>query len=313
MNILLFRDLPAAEIDPLKREFPAFQFRQTTRIDEVLSGPDWPEVVFGNLPSSVARQLPHLRWLQIVSSGIDDYLDLAASPITVTTAHGLHANIIAQHTLMMVLMFERGQSFFAAAQRQQQWRRRPDIPRAIENLTLGLVGCGAIGRELARIAQPLGIRVIATKLNPAESHVPGVEKVLPWARLDQLVAASDHLVLALPLTATTRHVLDAKRIRLLKADACVHNVSRGGLIDEDALLKALQTQRLRGASLDTFEVEPLPPDSPWWTAPHVVVTPHIAGHHRELGRLTLERFRANLRRHASGETLHHIARLSRGY
>lgn len=313
MNVLLFRNLSPTEVDRLRQEFPAVSFRQTTQSDEVLAAPDWPEVVFGNLPSAVARELTNLRWLQIVSSGIDDYLDLADTPVTVTTAQGLHAGIIAQHMLMMVLMFERGHAFFAAAQTQHAWQRRPDIPRPVSGLTLGLIGCGSIGREIARLVQPLGIRIIATKRNPPSSPVPGVDECLPWAELDRLLAEADHVVLALPLTRETRGVLDASRIARLKPDACVHNVSRGGLIDEPALLRALQSGHVRGAALDTFDVEPLPPDNPWWTAPNVFVTPHIAGHHRELGALTLDRFRTNLRRHVAGEPLQHQASLSRGY
>lgn len=312
MNILLYRDLSPDQLAALTREFPRVTFRQTTKAAEVEASLDWPEVIFGNVPAALAARASNLKWLQIVSSGIDDYVSLAGKRVVVTTAHGLHAAIIAQHTLMMILLFERGQRFFDQAQRDKKWERKPAVPRRLEGRTLALLGFGAIGQELARLVAPLGLRVIAAKRTAAADNDGSVE-IFPWDRVDELLAQADHLVLALPLTAETRNVLDAKRLARLKSDAVVHNVGRGGLLDEAALLERLRAGLLGGAALDTFETEPLPPDSPWWTAPNTIVTPHIAGHHRDLGPLTLDRFLENLRLYLAGQPLRPIANFARGY
>jgi len=313
MNVLLFRALSQAEIDSLRRDFPSVNFRQTTELKVVLRAPSWPVVVWGNLPATIVATLPRLRWLQIVSSGIDDYLSLADSKVIITTARGLHASIIAQHILMTMLMFERGQSSFHQAQIDRAWRRQPEVPRRIEGLTLGLIGCGAIGREVSRLVASVGVRTIATKRTTTDQPIPHVSELLPWTELDRLLTEADHLVLALPLTPDTSEILSADRIAKLKQSAYVHNVSRGALVDEPALLQALKSGRIAGAALDTFTEEPLPRTSPWWTMPNVVITPHIAGHHRDLGSLNLERFSSNLRRWLGGDLVQPIADLARGY
>ncbi|RRJ98125.1 hypothetical protein Ga0100231_006955 [Opitutaceae bacterium TAV4] len=140
-----------------------------------------------------------------------------------------------------------------------------------------------------------------------------MDALLPLSQLDELLATSDHLVIALPLTDQTRRILDKNRIAMLKRGAVVHNIARGGLLDEDALIERLRDGSLGGAALDVFEREPLPADSPFWELPNVLVTPHLAGHHAEVGALLFQQFKLNLARFLDGKALECVADFSRGY
>ena len=213
---------------------------------------------------------------------------------------------------MSVLWFARGMPFFNEAQRNRRWDRKPGVPRRIEGQTIGLVGCGAVGREIAGWAKPLGFRTIAAKRTDTQ-RPPGVDEMLPWSHLDELLSRSDHVVITVPLTSATRGLFDKVRLSRLKPNAILHNIARGGLVDESALLEQLRSNQLAGAALDVFEQEPLSSDSPFWAMSNVLVTPHIAGHHRDLGQLVLGRFRENLHRMQRGEPLSPIANFERGY
>lgn len=312
MNVVLFRDLDEATLAGLRAEFPSCEFRQTISPAQLDTWLGWAEALFGNAAAATLLRAPRLRWVQIVSSGFDEYAALGNRSIVVATAHGVHAPIMAQHTLMTILLFARGQWHFAARQREKIWDRRPSIPQNLATATVGLIGYGEVARALVPLLRPLGVRLIATRRS-ARPTPPELDELLPFARLDALLATSDHVVLTLPLTPETRQVLDRDRIAHLKSGAVLHNVARGGLIDESALLARLRDGSLGGAALDVFEQEPLPTAHPFWTLPNVVVTPHLAGHHRELGALTLLRFKENLRRHLAAQSLLHVADFARGY
>lgn len=312
MNIFLFRDLAADTVAKLRAEFPGVAFRQSERREDLVTALPWAEAIFGNPPTDLVRPAPRLRWLQIVSSGFDEYAALRDTAITVTTAHGVHAPIIAQHVLAMILWFARGQPFLADRQRERAWDRRPTIPHDLSRQTVGIIGYGEVGRALARLLHPIGARVIAAKRSAAPEP-PELAALCTFDRVDELLSASDHIVLTLPLTAETRGIINAERIARFKPGAVLHNVARGGLVDEEALIARLREGSLGGAALDVFAQEPLDASSPFWNLPNVVVTPHLAGHHRDLGAATLARFRQNLRRLLAGEPLLHLADFARGY
>lgn len=312
MNVVLFRDLDGATLAALRAEFPTCEFRQSTSPAQLDAWLGWADALYGNAPAATLLRAPRLRWVQIVSSGFDEYSALRDSPITATTAHGVHAAIMAQHTLMTILLFARGQLHFAARQQEKIWDRRPAIPQNLASATVGLVGYGEVGRALVPLLRPLGVRVVATRRSAGPTP-PELDELFPPARLDDLLAISDHVVVTLPLTPETRNILDPARIARMKAGAVLHNIARGGLVDETALLARLCDGSLGGAALDVFAQEPLPADCPFWTLPNVIVTPHLAGHHRELGALTLARFKENLRRRLAAEPLLHVADFTCGY
>jgi len=313
MRILLYRDLSAAQLAALKTDFPDCEFRVATTADELAREQDWPEIVFGNAPAHLLQVATRLRWLQIVSSGFDEYASLHDHGVTVTTGQGLHAPIIARHVLMMILLFTRGQWYFARSQRERRWDRKPLLPRPTEGQTIGLVGFGGVGQEVARLLQPLEVRIVVLQRKPSGAPPAGIDRAFASGALDELLAESDQVVLSLPLTPETRGLFSAERFAHFKPGAIFHNIARGSLVDESALLENLRSGRLGGAALDVFNDEPLAADSPFWDLPNVIVTPHIAGHHREIGAQMLQRFRTNLRSYLAGNSVAPEANLVRGY
>ncbi len=311
MNVFLFRPFLPPLLDRLRHDYPQCEFFQTTESSVLESQIDRVEILFGNAPASLLARAPGLRWVQIVSSGFDEYTALAGTGVTLTTAHGVHAPFLAQHILMSMLMFARGQPHFETCRQERRWDRNPAVPFSLAGQTVGFVGLGSTALELLHFLPPLGLRAIAVRRAP--SPAAGIDRVDGLDGLDRLISESDHLVLTLPLTRETGNLINASRIGLLRQGAFVYNASRGGLADETALLARLHSGTLGGAAIDVFQNEPLPADSPWWIAPRTIITPHIAGHHRDLSVATLELFEKNLRRFLDGLPLKNIANFERGY
>lgn len=236
------------------------------------SGDLYPDRVRGF--ALALRDAPRLRWLHTFSAGVDHpwFQALRARGIRLTTSSGAHAVPIAQTVLLYLLALSRDLPRWLDAQRRRAWE--PHAFADLQGLVLGVVGLGPIGLEVARLGAALGMRVVGARRTPR-----GDEPCETWplARLDELVALADALVLALPLTDETRHLLDAARLARMKRGAWLVNVGRGALVEEPALVAALREGRLGGAGLDVFETEPLPPESPLWGMPNVLVTPHSSG------------------------------------
>ncbi|RRJ98124.1 hypothetical protein Ga0100231_006950 [Opitutaceae bacterium TAV4] len=163
MNILIFRDISATDLTALSAEFPQCNFRQTMDLSLLEKDPSWPAVIFGNVPSALLPRCSNLRWLQIVSSGFDEYLPPPASHVIMTTARDIRAPIIAEQVVMTFLAFARQLPHFLHCQREKKWDRRPSIPQIIQKQTVGILGYGSVGKEVARLLKPFGVRLIATK------------------------------------------------------------------------------------------------------------------------------------------------------
>lgn len=256
-----------------------------------------------------------LRWLHLRGAGIDRIAvpRLLDSGIVLTNGSGNHAPNIAEHVLSLMLAFARQLPRMVRQQGRKVWAA-PPVDRIFElsGQTLAVVGYGAIGQELASRASALGMRVIGVKRHPV-AVPPGLAALFTLERLDEALAQADHLVLALPLTAQTRGLLGAERLRRVKKGAYLYNVGRGPLVDQDALVEALRSGHLAGAGLDVTDPEPLPGDSPLWDMENVVITSHSAG----LTPRSYERFEAllleNLRRFARGDPLLNEVDKSAGY
>lgn len=252
----------------------------------------WAEIVFGNCPVDWAKRAPQLKWLQIVSTGIDTYLDLASKPLIVTCAKGVHSKAIAQHISMMMLVFTRNFQRHQQEQRNKIWNRDPDSITTLAGKRLGIVGLGGIGEHLIPFASWSGMEVVGIKKR-STSKYPNLQ-VWGMDRLNELLRTSDHIVLALPYTPETVELLNEHRINQIKPGAFLYNVSRGELINEQALIRALQTKKLGGAALDVFEKEPLAKNHPMWEITNLIITPHIAGHFNGLRENTFELFKVNM-------------------
>ncbi len=266
------------------------------------AAPDAEIVVTGRLPDELREAAPTLQWVQALSAGYDFYdLDtLEAAGIALTTVSGIHAKPIGQQVLGYLLFFERRFDRAVAQQADHEWDRY--LAGELGDATVGIVGVGAIGSQIAEYCQAVDARVIGTKRDTSE--VPdGVDELYGAEDLDSVLAVSDYLVLACPLTDETRGLIDADALATLPDDAVLVNVARGGVVDQDALLAALEDDALGGAALDVVAEEPLPEDSPLWDREDVLVTPHMAGSTPHYWDRAAELFLDNLDRYRAGEAL----------
>jgi phosphoglycerate dehydrogenase-like enzyme len=263
------------------------------------------DAVYGQLTADELASARQLRWVQSPSAGVEwmwRVPALAESDIVVTNMRGAHAATIAEHTFAMLLSQTRGMRAFAQHQLDHHWGRGELGLTAIKGLTMGIVGFGNIGRAIARRATGFEMRVLAVD---AES-VPageGVEEVWPLSRLDELCRETDVLAIAAPITPNSRGMIGAEQLRQLKGGAYVLQMSRGGIVNEAALVDALEEGHVAGAGLDVTETEPLPVGDPLWTAPNTIITPHTSAFSQLTWDLVWSILSENLGRFVRGEPL----------
>ncbi len=260
---------------------------------------------------------PSLRWVHSAAAGVERLLTPAARArgLWITNARGVFSRPIAEYVLMMVLAVSRRLPQLLELQAERTWQ--PLEGRELRDVTLGIVGFGSIGRAVAELAAPFEPRIIAMRRDPTPRPgepplPPGVELRGPDAFGD-LLAASDFVILALPLTVETEDLVDDRALALMKRTAWLINVARGRLVVERALLRALGEGQLGGAVLDAFRDEPLPPASPFYDLPNVIITPHTSWSSGRVLDRSVELFAANLRRYVAGEPLHNRVDPAAGY
>ncbi len=244
---------------------------------------------------------PALRWVQGPGAGVDHpiWSQLLERGVRVSSAAGIHAEPIAQYIFTYVLHWEREVARHLAQQASRTWDviASDDLTRK----TLGIVGLGGIGSAAARVAKAFGMRVIATRRSAASDA--NVDLLVPPDRLHELLGEAHYVVLCLPLTSETRHRIGASELAAMREDAVLINVARGGVVDEPALIRVLEERRIRGATLDVVSQEPLPADSPLWTLPNCVLTPHDAGYSPRADERLAVLFLENLERFVRGDGL----------
>lgn len=246
-----------------------------------------------------------LKWIQSSAAGLDHCLTshVVDSSIVVSSASGVLADQVAEHGLAMLLSLLRSLPTFAAAKTRREFIRRPT--RDLHRATIGIVGFGGNGRRMAEVLRVFRTRLIATDVFPID-RPEYVDSLWPADKLDDLLAASDIVFLATPLTDATRGMLDRRSFGLIKPGAILINMARGPLVVERDLVEALRSGRLSGAGLDVTEVEPLPAESPLWDMPNVIITPHVGGQSaRRIDDMTAF-FVENLRRWQTGEPLRNL-------
>jgi phosphoglycerate dehydrogenase-like enzyme len=236
---------------------------------------------------------------------------------------------MSEYALTMMLAFAHRLPQMAADQARAHWSGThwaDYVPSELRGATLGILGYGSVGRETARLATAMGMRVLALKRGHTQKadtgwRITGLgdpEGVLPERyftreELPQLLGEADYVLLTLPLTEATRQVINRQTLAHMKRNAVLVNVGRGGLVDEPALIEALQNGVIRGAGLDVFEEEPLPASSPLWGMPNVIITPHISGFSQAGDLRAMELFAENMRRYLRGERLYNLVDMSGGY
>ncbi len=257
---------------------------------------------------------PHVRWLQATSAGIGQTVkrygyDRRMPDTVFTTASGVHARPLAEFVVMAMLAFDKGLLRILRNQAAKRWERYAGTD--LEGRTLAVVGMGRIGNQVACTAAALGMRVLGTDAQQVDCAA--VERLYPLEQMDEMLRQAEYLVLAVPHTPETEKMIGERELALLPEGAMLINIARGMVVDEAALIAALQSGRLRCAALDVFEQEPLPVDSPLWAMENVLVSPHSAStSDRENGRI-VELFCDNLRRYLAGEPLRNVLDVERLY
>lgn len=293
---------------------------------------DSAEVVFGNGAFLYnAQQMPSLNWIQVTSAGVDRLQGqpIWKSDVAITTASGIHGVPIAERTMAMILAFRAKLPELWHYKQQKQWPAAPKSMFAnpgVRGSTLGIIGYGAIGGEIARQADALGMRVLGLNTDGTrrvlESYVePGTgdpemripEQMYARADLAAMLAECDHVVALAPLTPATRHMIDAQAFASMKQTAYFYNFGRGPIVDETALISALEQGDIAGAGLDVFEQEPLPADSPLWGMPNVIISPHVGGSRSDYTDRAIDVFAYNLQRYLDNEPLVNAVDRKRGY
>lgn len=269
------------------------------------------EALLGWRPANNLKSMSRLRWVQAVTAGVDPWLaspDLR-SDIALCCARGTHRVSMPENILGALFHLTKPYMQSALDQRDSRWTKRLSVPLA--GKTLGILGLGAIGQELARKAAALEMRVIGTKRRP--ETLPHVEKVYPLEATDDVLGASDFVLLLLPSTPDTENFINAHRLRAMKPTAWLLNFGRGALIVDDDLIAAVKNKTITGAVLDVFREEPLPSTHPFWQTQGILVLPHIGGGHPERSLAIAEVFVENARRFLAGEPLKALVDRKLGY
>jgi phosphoglycerate dehydrogenase-like enzyme len=335
IHVLSVRQLNEAQLQRLRAVSPRLEVRQQSiasaeEFAQVLT-PD-TEVLYTFRGNFDLRLAPALRWVQVDSAGVNALYGtpLWQSNILITSANGVHAIQIGEYVLAVLLAHGHRLPLAQHLQARGEWARGEQneafTPMELRGATLGILGYGAIGREVARLAHAFGMRILATKRPDRPARFDGwtppgtgdpdgtlPEHFYALDELPDLLGACDAVVIALPLTAGTHHLIGAAELAAMRPHAILVNIARGAIIDQEALIAALREHRIGGAALDVTDPEPLPAESPLWAMDTVIITPHVSGQSRFYDDRAVELFAENLRRYLNGEPLLNLVQRAQGY
>lgn len=334
MSLLLFSldeaQLTAGQIAAVKRYVPdGMSFVQSQDVDTIKQLAREIEIFAGWFDPAWLLEMPHLRWAQQWGAGANwlmRYSELREAPFILTNAVGVHAVPISEHIFAFILAFGRNLPNAFTAQDKRIWAsvKHPtealDSPLAFSSgslfelagKTLLVLGVGAIGERVAKLAQAFEMHVIGMRNNPGKMS-PYVDDMIGIDRLQEVLGTADFVVNSLPLTDATRHLLGANELAFMKSSAYLFNIGRGEIVDENALIMALQDGTIAGAGLDVFEQEPLPDSSLLWAMSNVLITSHYAGATPRYHERALDIFLDNLQRYQNGQPLRNLVDKQRGY
>jgi phosphoglycerate dehydrogenase-like enzyme len=314
-----FSRLPQWFADRAAQEFGAVAVRLDSYAGVDAEIADTDVLVSWSLRQEQWEKARRLRWIHCPASGSNGVLcaGVVASAIPVTNAAEVHGDVVAEHVMALMLAasrrLDRARDLQSAGKwsMEELWRSQPH-PRHLRGSQVLVVGMGAIGSRVAEYCAAFGMRVVGVRQN-ASKPATGVTRMVSFAELDEALADSDFVVLAVPTTPETQGMMNAPRLARMKEGSWLINVGRGALVDESALVLALPTGRSGGAALDVFNREPLPEDSPLWHTENVIVTPHEAGVHQQMWDEHYGIFSDNLRRLLAGDKLRNLVDKQRGY
>jgi glyoxylate/hydroxypyruvate reductase A len=257
---------------------------------------------------------PNVKWIQATSAGIGRFVERMRyadrTDWKFTTASGVHSRPLAEFVIFSMLYFAKNYEYLDSEKKAQHWERY--TTSELRGRTLSIIGLGNIGREVARLAKAFDMRVIGTRRDPSKT-VENVDQLSAPTDLRLLLEKTDYLVLSTPHTRETEGMINAEALALLPTGAVLINISRGAVVDQSALIAALQSGHLRGAALDVFEVEPLPVGNVLWTMPNVIISPHSASTAETENRKIVDLFIENIARYLKNEPLTNLLDVEKQY
>jgi phosphoglycerate dehydrogenase-like enzyme len=310
--------IPPSHVERLRQRFPQHEWFHAPTREAALEWIPQADAAFAlQIGKTQLEAATRLRWIHSPAAGVGGmlYPEMVASSVTITNARGMASDTIAEHVLAVTLAMFNQLPVAFRSQLAHEWAQEAISKagtREIAGSTVLIVGLGAIGRAIARRMHLLGARVVGLRKRVGEP-VEGVDEVAHVERLHDYLPSADVVVLSTPATPDTRGLIDARALAAMKRDAILVNVSRGQVIDEPALIEALRAGAIGGASLDVFIDEPLRPDSPFWSLPNLLITPHTSGFRPDYWDLAIDLFGENLRRFESGEHLLNVVDKNAGY
>jgi phosphoglycerate dehydrogenase-like enzyme len=312
--------IPPQAVETLRQRFPHLTFVHATDEEARLRGLEEADIAFTwILNAAELARAGKLRWVHSSAVAVETFClpEMFERGIIVSNSRGIQATPIAEHVMAVLLALSKQLPYVIDRQRDRGWSQNDfageRLPWLLEGKTLGLIGAGTIGSEIAQRAGAFGMNVIAGRRRADRGGVLGVDRMLPSSELGTLLEESDVLVIAAPLTAETHNLIGAKELARMKKGAVLINVGRAKIIDHTALVDALRSGHLGGASLDVFLQEPLPAGDPLWTAPNVILTPHTSGFRQGHWDDVIDLFSENLRRFERGESVKFRVQPELGY
>ena len=316
MKLLIIGSWDQNRFAGVKEAFPQVEFIAASKRDEILREIADADAVFGGVTREAFLAAKRLKWIQNTGAGVDrlaPIAELAESDVIVTNTRGAHAATIAEHAFGLLISLARNLPQIFQAQQDHDWNVRFDNPMVgLSGMTLGMVGLGNIGRAIAKRGYAFDMNVIAIDAHDVPKPDYVTELRLSDG-LDDLLRRSDVVAVTTPRTPNTAGLLGEQQLGLMKPTSYLLVVSRGGIVDEDALARMLRDGRLAGAGLDVTATEPLPENSPLWDTPNLLITPHCSGGSAFTSANVIAIFRENLRRYLAGEPLTNLVDLKLGY
>lgn len=310
-----FRDLPAK----IEERFPDVAVVYAPDDDAIMRELADSDAYTGfYLTREQLRAAKNLKWCHAFSAGVEHWLDngIADHDVILTNSSGVHAINIAEHVFALMLAFARSLPNLLKAQEEHSWRGREDTAPEVFELdgqTVAIVGTGDIGLAVAARAKAFGMRTIGVRRSTDKPAGENIDEQIPFAELGNRLGEIDHVVISLPMTDDTKGLFDAKMIRAMKPGSYLYNIGRGGIVDQDALIEALNEGHLGGAGLDVTTPEPLPADSPLWDAKNVIITAHTSGSTPRYEERAIKLFGDILQQLRDGEEPQNRVDVSAGY
>ncbi len=309
MNFLIYPPLTPDELAQVQAVSPELEVVNALTEEDALAAIPQAVGMYGNLTPALLARAENLQWLQTPIAGLEHYMfpELVESDIVVSNMSKIYGDMIADHAFCFILMFARGIHLYMRRQVQGEWRKGTPVHH-LGDCTLGVIGLGGIGSELARRGKAHDMRVIAVDARPDEAlgGSLGLDALWPQDRLHDLMRDSDFVVSCVPQTPETVGLIGAEELGQMKPSAYLINISRGVVVKLDALVDALNSGRIAGAALDVYETEPLPAAHPLWQMENVIMTPHVAADNPHVPQRRIDTLRDNLHRYLQGEPVRNI-------